>query len=65
MQNTILSRFSRLLVAALTIVLLAPAVALAADRAALERDARNAYQHTQGPGWLTFRGFRRPGLPLT
>lgn len=44
MQNTILAHLARLLLAALTVVLLAPAVALAADRAALERDARNAYQ---------------------
>ena len=43
MQNTILSRFSRLLLAALAIVMLVPP-ALAANRAALERDARNAYQ---------------------
>ena len=42
MQNTILSRFSRLLLAALAIVLLVPP-ALAVDRAALERDARIAY----------------------
>jgi lipid-binding SYLF domain-containing protein len=43
MQNTILFRFSRLLLAALAVVLLAPAAALATDRTALERDARNAY----------------------
>ena len=43
MQNTILSRLYGLLLAALTVALLAPAAALAADRAALERDARNAY----------------------
>ena len=43
MQNTILARFARLLLAALAIVMLVPP-ALAANRAALERDARNAYQ---------------------
>ncbi len=43
MQNTILSRLYGLLLAALTVALLAPAAALAADRAALERDAQNAY----------------------
>jgi lipid-binding SYLF domain-containing protein len=43
MQNTIVSRFSRWLLAALTVALLAPAAAFASDRAALERDARNAY----------------------
>lgn len=43
MQNTILSRLYGLLLAVLTVALLAPAAALAADRAALERDARNAY----------------------
>jgi hypothetical protein len=43
MQNPILSRLYGLLLAALTVVLLAPAAAaLAADRAVLERDARNA-----------------------
>ncbi len=48
MQDSILSRFPRLLLAALAIVLLAPAAALATDRAALERDARNAYQKLIG-----------------
>ena len=43
MQNTILSRLYGLLLAVLTVALLAPAAALAADRTALERDARNAY----------------------
>ena len=43
MQNTILARFARRLLAALAIVMLVPP-ALAANRAALERDARNAYQ---------------------
>jgi len=43
MQNTIHSRFSGMLLAALIAVLTFPAAALASDRANLERDAQNAY----------------------
>jgi hypothetical protein len=44
MHTTFFSRLSRLLAVAAAVTLLGPAAAIAADRAALERDARNAYQ---------------------
>lgn len=43
MQRTLFSRFSGLLMSAVFALLLAPAATFAADRTALERDARNAY----------------------
>jgi lipid-binding SYLF domain-containing protein len=43
MQHTLFSRFSGLLMSAVIALLLAPATTFAADRTALERDARNAY----------------------
>lgn len=43
MQRTLFSRFSGLLMSAVIALLLAPATTFAADRTALERDARNAY----------------------
>lgn len=44
MYKTLFLQLSRLFTIAAAAVLLAPAAAIAADRAALEREARNAYQ---------------------